>query len=188
MGQKKIMTNHAIPAPLPWKPSLTRTDIMGAILRGARKFGHNRVILVDGDGTEGSYKTVLRGAFAIGSNLSRRFNKDETVGVMLPTGIGAVVGFCAVLVAGRVPAMINFTSGTANIRASLKAAGITKILTAHKFIELGEMQPLVDDLSPDIEFIYLEDVREDLNLIDKISAAEADSSHCCPPNDHNSGR
>ena len=170
MGQKNIMINTAIPAPLPWKPSLTRTDIMGAILRGARKFGHNRVIVVDGDGTEGSYKTVLRGAFALGSNLSRKFEKDETIGVMLPTGIGAVVGFCAVLVAGRVPAMINFTAGTANIKASLKAAGITKILTAHKFIELGEMQPLIDDLSPDTEFIYLEDVREDLNWKDKISA------------------
>ena len=42
---------------------------------------------------------------------------------------------------------------------------------AHRFIELGELQELEKALAADHEMIYLEDVRENLNIRDKIAAA-----------------
>lgn len=164
------MTAQTLPPPLPWRADKTRSDIFTAIRKAASEFGPNRVIIVDGDGTEVTYKTILRGAFGLGSGLGKLLDKDETVGIMLPTGAGAVVAFCAVLAAGRVPAMLNFTAGSANLKAAMKAAQITKIITAHKFIELGQLEPLVDELESDAEFIYLEDVRESLSLVDKAAA------------------
>lgn len=161
------MTTQTLPPPMPWRIEKTRKDIFVAIRHAAKHFGHNRVIIVDGDGTEVTYKTLLRGAFALGSGLGKRMEKDETVGIMLPTGSGAVIAFCAVLAAGRIPAMINFTSGSANLKAAMKAGKIKKIITAHRFIDLGQLEPLVEDLKSDAEFIYLEDVREDLSLLDK---------------------
>lgn len=163
------MTNFTPPAPLPWKANRAKTDILSAIFGAAKEFGKSKIAIVDGDGTKVDYKTIMRGTFALGSALSKRFKKNETVGIMLPTGTGAVVAFCAVLQSGRLPAMMNFTAGSANIKASMKAAQITKIVTAHKFIELGGLEPLIADLSDAAEFIYLEDVREDLGFMDKVA-------------------
>lgn len=165
------MSDLTVPAPLPWKASRARKDIFSAIIDAAKTFGGHKVAIVDGDGTEVTYKTVLRGSFALGSALKRRLDRNETVGIMLPTGAGAIVGFCAVLAAGRLPAMLNFSAGPANIKAAMKAAKITKIITAHKFIDLGELHPLVAELSDTAEFIYLEDVRESLKLGDKLAGA-----------------
>ncbi len=165
------MTDQKIPAPLPWKAATARIDIFSAILRASRTFGANKIAIIDGDDTEVSFKTVLRGSFAIGSALAKRTSKDETVGIMLPTGTGAVVAFCAVLNAGRLPAMMNFSAGSANIKSAMKAAKITKIVTAHKFVALGSLEPLIEELSDSTEFIYLEDVREALGIRDKIAGA-----------------
>ncbi|MEM7492569.1 MAG: AMP-binding protein [Pseudomonadota bacterium] len=163
------MSEFTPPAPLPWNANRAKTDILSAVVRAAKEFGRSKVAIVDGDGTEVDYKSILRGTFALGSALSRQFEKNETVGIMLPTGAGAVIGFCAVLQSGRTPAMINFTAGSANIKASMKAAQITKVVTAHKFIELGSLEPLIEELSDAAEFIYLEDVREALGLMDKVA-------------------
>ena len=163
------MTASAIPAPLEWRANRAKTDIFSAIIRASKQFGGKTVAIVDGDGTEVDYKTVLRGSFALGSALGKKFKKDETVGVMLPTGAGAVIAFCAIHASGRLPAMLNFTAGSANIKSAMKAAKITKIVTAHKFIELGGLEALIEELSDVAEFIYLEDVREGLGLMDKVA-------------------
>ena len=170
-GHIPFMTDQMIPAPLPWKAATARIDIFSAILRASRKFGANKIAIVDGDETEVSFKTILRGSFAIGSALAKRTSKGETVGIMLPTGTGAVVAFCAVLNAGRLPAMMNFSAGSANLKSAMKAAKITKIVTAHKFVTLGSLEPLIEELSDSAEFIYLEDVREALRIRDKIAGA-----------------
>jgi acyl-[acyl-carrier-protein]-phospholipid O-acyltransferase/long-chain-fatty-acid--[acyl-carrier-protein] ligase len=166
---KATMTDTTVPAPLQWRANRAKTDIFSAIIRASKQFGGSTVAIVDGDGTEVDYKTVLRGSFALGSALGKKFSKDETVGVMLPTGAGAVIAFCAVLASGRLPAMLNFTAGSANIKSAMKAAKITKIVTAHKFIELGGLEPLIAELEDAAEFIYLEDVRESLGLMDKVA-------------------
>jgi len=163
------MTDTSIPAPLPWRANRAKTDIFSAIIRSAKEFGGKTVAIVDGDGTEVDYKTVLRGSFALGSALGKKFKKDETVGIMLPTGAGAVIAFCAVLASGRLPAMLNFTAGSANIKSAMKAGKISKIVTAHKFVELGGLEPLIAELEDVAEFIYLEDVRESLGLMDKVA-------------------
>ena len=167
------MSTHAtsIPAPLTWKASRTRRDIFSAIHKAARDYGGKKVAIVDGDGTEMDYQTLLRGSFALGSAFKGKLAKKETVGIMLPTGAGAVVAFCSVLVAGRLPAMLNFSAGAANIKSAMKAAKISKIITAHKFIDLGGLEPLVDELKEHAEFVYLEDVREGLTLGNKVAGA-----------------
>ncbi|MDJ0921931.1 MAG: AMP-binding protein [Henriciella sp.] len=163
------MTSSAIPAPLPWKDSAAKTDIFSAILKASRTFGSKKVAIIDGDGTEVPYKNVVRGAFAVGSALKRRLDRNETVGIMLPTGAGAVVAFCSVLTAGRIPAMINFTAGIANIRSALVTGKISKIITAHKFIQIAGLEELEAQLKESAELIYLDDLREELSIGDKVA-------------------
>jgi acyl-[acyl-carrier-protein]-phospholipid O-acyltransferase/long-chain-fatty-acid--[acyl-carrier-protein] ligase len=66
--------------------------------------------------------------------------------------------------------MLNFTAGVQSLHAALKAAGIKRIITAHRFIELGKFEALEAWLAPFAELVYLEDVRETLSLADKGAA------------------
>ena len=131
------MTSIPIPAPLPYRASRTRTDLFAALLRASREFGKGKVIVIDGDGRKLTYKEIIQGSFGLGSALAAKTKAGESVGVMLPTGAGAVVGFYALSAYNRVPAMLNFTAGSRNLKAAMRAAEITKIITARRFVELG---------------------------------------------------
>jgi acyl-[acyl-carrier-protein]-phospholipid O-acyltransferase/long-chain-fatty-acid--[acyl-carrier-protein] ligase len=70
--------------------------------------------------------------------------------------------------AGRVPAMINFTSGVMNIRNACKAANVRHILTSRAFVEKARLDKIVDGLKADVGIVYLEDVRSKITLGDKL--------------------
>lgn len=159
-----------VPAPLEYKPLRTRIDVFSALLRASREFGASKVILVDGDDRELTYKDIIKASFALGSALKKGTRKEEAIGVMLPSGAGAVIAFYALSAYGRVPAMLNFTAGAKNLKAALQAGKVKRIITAHKFVELGGLEALIGELSEVAEIVYLEDVRENLSLGNKLSA------------------
>ena len=70
---------------------------------------------------------------AVAAALSRRIAAripDRRVGIVLPPSGGCCVANLAVLLAGKIPVNINFTSGRAAIEASLRLGEITTVLTA----------------------------------------------------------
>ncbi len=148
----------------------SKRTIFSAFLTRARKSGGSTVALIDGDGKEFTFQELTRAAFALGGALARKMAKKEHVGVLLPTGAGSLIAFFALLSRGRVPAMLNFTSGARNLLLACKAAEVSRIVTARKFIELANLQNLIDELSPTVEIIYLEDLRGELTRSDKVLA------------------
>ncbi len=148
----------------------SRRTIFDAYLASARKHGANAVVLTDGDGKKFTFKDLTRAAFALGGALARMTKRKERVGVLLPTGAGAMIAFFALLSRGRVPAMLNFTSGSRNLLAACKAAEVSRIVTAKKFIDIAGLEKLVEELSAGAEIIQLEDVRETLTWRDKALA------------------
>src|ERR1700741_5095763 len=122
------------------------TGIFPALLAAAKEYGGKKIALHDADDRKLSYDDIIRASFALGSALKKGTKRGEAVGVMLPTGAGAIISFFALNAYGRTPAMLNFTAGARNLKAALKAAKVKRIVTAHQFIEKGELQPLVDEL------------------------------------------
>src|SRR5262245_57364989 len=112
----------------------------------------------------------MRAALALGHALKNGTKRGETVGVLLPTGIGSVITVLALSAYGRVPAMLNFTAGEQSIRASLQMAKVQRVITAHRFIEVGKFGPLEQWLKSAAKVVYLEEVREKLSLLDKATA------------------
>ena len=161
------------PAPLAYRPERTRTNLFTGLLRAAREFGPDKPILVDGDERILTYKEIIRAAFGLGSALKKGTKRGESVGVMLPTGAGAVIGFFALTAYGRVPAMLNFTAGSKNLKAAMRAAKVKRLITAHKFVELGGLEDLISELSKSVKIIYLEEVREKLSLGGRVRSSEA---------------
>ncbi|MEM9740324.1 MAG: AMP-binding protein, partial [Pseudomonadota bacterium] len=168
-------TNHAdglgldIPSPVIYESRRTRTDLFSALLRAKKEHGNKTVAVVDGDGTAYDYLTIARGALALGAAFKKVTERGENVGVLLPTGIGAVLAFFGLSAYGRVPAMLNFTAGSRNIKSAMKASEARTIITARKFIELGELHGLIADLEDGANIVYLEDVRETMGLSEKLA-------------------
>ncbi len=77
----------------------------------------------------------------------------EAVGVMLPASVAADVVFFALHLAGKLPAMLNWTTGPVNVAHAVKILGITRVITARR---------LIDRLGIEVagaEYVFLEDVR-----------------------------
>ena len=154
-----------------YDPRHAETGVFTALLAARKEYGGKKIVLHDADDRKLSYDDIIRAAFALGSALKKGTRRGEAVGVMLPTGAGAVITFFAVNAYGRVPAMLNFSAGSRNVRAALKAAQVKRIITAHAFIEKAELHELVGELKSDAEFIYLEDVRAGLGTKQKAAGA-----------------
>ena len=148
----------------------SRRSIFSAYLKSARKNGGDTIALTDGDGTQFSFKSISQASLAIGGAIARQVGKNESVGIMLPTGAGALIAFFAALSRGRIPAMLNFTAGSKNILAACATANVTKIITAKKFIDLAGLEKLIGELEGNIELVYLEDLRETITARDKALA------------------
>lgn len=148
----------------------SKRSIFQAYLESARKNGANAIALTDGDGKDFPFRDVTRGAFALGAGLARLTTKGERVGVMLPTGAGAMISLFALLSRGRVPAMLNFTAGSRNLIAACKAAEVTRVVTAKRFIDIAGLETLIEELSASLEIVLLENVRETLKPQDKALA------------------
>ena len=144
--------------------------IFQATVEAARHHGASRVALEDPVTGKLSYRKLLTAARALGEKIAALTEPGETVGLMLPNANGAGVAFLALTSAGRVPAMVNFTAGSANILAGLKGAGAKRVTTSRAFIEAARLEKLVEALTEEIELLYLEDVRERVTSLDKLRA------------------
>jgi acyl-[acyl-carrier-protein]-phospholipid O-acyltransferase/long-chain-fatty-acid--[acyl-carrier-protein] ligase len=162
------MSGLGTPKRIPFDPSVADHSLFQALIEARAKHGGDAIALVDGDDRALSYDDILRGSFALGSALKSGTRGGETIGVMLPTGAAATVTFFALSAFGRVPAMLNFTSGLAGLKSALCTAQVKRVITARRLVEVAGLQEVVAGL--DAEILYLEDVRKKLSLADKLTA------------------
>jgi acyl-[acyl-carrier-protein]-phospholipid O-acyltransferase/long-chain-fatty-acid--[acyl-carrier-protein] ligase len=146
--------------------SVDRT-VVGALIEAAHEHGLSRVALEDPMGTL-TYRKLLIGVSVLGRKLMAFAAEGEALGVMLPNANGAAVTVFAVMSGGRLPAMINFSGGAANVRAACKAAQVKTIVTSRAFVEKGRLENLIEGIKDDVRLVYLEDVRKTITTTDKL--------------------
>ncbi len=159
--------------PRAYDPRAGDRALFDALIDARDKYGAKKLILEDQERNPLSYTDLIRASFALGRKIAAMTAAGERVGVMLPSSSGAAVTFFALHAFGRIPVMLNFTAGIRNLKAACKIAGVKRILTAHRFIDQGKLEDLIDALAWDNEVTYLEDVRERVNAADKAFAALA---------------
>ncbi len=157
------------PTRIRFDPEDARGSIFQALLKARTEFGGGTPALVDGDGRVLSYDEIVRASFALGHALKRGTRRDEKVGVLLPTGLGAALAFLALGAYGRVPTMLNFTSGNTDLKSAIRTAEVKRVVTAHRFIELGKLEDVAAAIGEVAELVYLEDVRAKLSLSSKLT-------------------
>ncbi|MGB0750033.1 MAG: AMP-binding protein, partial [Magnetospiraceae bacterium] len=145
--------------------------LFDALLEAKAIHGPKKVVLEDVDRTPVTYKRLITGALVLGRRWAAKTAPGEAVGLMLPNSAGAVVAFFGLSAYGRVPAMLNFSTGSANMIAAIQAAQVTKVVTSRRFIMMARLQELVAQLAEHVSFIYLEDERYDISPFAKIYGA-----------------
>ena len=151
----------------------SRRPIFDALIEAAHTYGAGKPILEDQERHPLTYTDLIRASFALGRKIAKITAPREKVGVLLPTSAGAVVTFFALHAFGRTPVMLNFTAGLRNLRAAAKLAGVANVLSSHRFIEQGKLHDVVDALEETCKVTYLEDVRAQIGLADRLYALAA---------------
>jgi acyl-[acyl-carrier-protein]-phospholipid O-acyltransferase / long-chain-fatty-acid--[acyl-carrier-protein] ligase len=145
----------------------TEETVFDALISARDRFG-DKEILEDQDRKPMTYTALIRAAFVLGRKIAALTQPAERVGILLPSSMGVVVVYYGLHAHGRVPTMLNFTSGEANVKAAIKAAGVRKILTARRFIEQAKLDDLVTAIETVAEIVWLDDVRKSIGLPDKL--------------------
>ena len=154
-----------------YESARTEMSMFDALLKARKDHGGSKEILWDAnDDRKLTYDEIVRGAFALGHALKKITANGETVAIMLPTGAAAVIAFFALHAFGRVPAMLNFTAGERALTAAIKLGQIKTVLTAKRFIEIGKLEELVEEMKGHANIVLLDELREKLTLGDKLTA------------------
>ncbi len=159
---------YQVMSDLIFRTSPTDRTLFEAVVQAAEKHGTSRIALQDPVAGTLSYGKLLIGARVLGEKLDGLAEAGAPIGLMMPNSNAAAVALLGLSSANHPPAMINFTSGPANILAACAAAKVKKIVTARGFIDKAKLQGLVEKIGEQVELVYLEDVKETVGLRDKL--------------------
>ena len=118
-----------------------------------------------------SYKDIIIKSYVLGKYFKKRTLPGEHVALLLPNSIAAVCTFFGLSAYERVPVMLNFSVGAANMVSMCKTAVVKKVITSRLFIKNAKMENVAEVLEKaGFQVVYLEDLRKEIGLWDKINA------------------
>ena len=147
----------------------TDSNLFQALLDARKVHGGTHPAIEDIERKPVAYRRLVQGSFVLGRRLASYTKPGEITGVLLPNSAAAAATFFALQAYGRVPAMLNFSTGTKNMVAALETACIDVVFTSRRFVELGKLDDSVAALSGRAKIVYLEDIRDQISGMDKLS-------------------
>ena len=156
-----------------FKPEDLKVSLFEALVAAQREYGASKIIIEDQDRKPMSYGLFLTAVFAFSRLLKRNLGDEPRIGLMLPTSLGGALCFWGLHALGKVPVMINFTAGQANVKAAATVSRIQTVLTSRRFVDNAKLEDLAEAMKSYVRIIYLEDIRKDVTLVDKAVAAVA---------------
>ncbi|MCX8998002.1 acyl-[ACP]--phospholipid O-acyltransferase [Rhizobiaceae bacterium BDR2-2] len=149
----------------------TSTTVLEKIVATADEHGFGHLATQDPVTGSLTYRKLLTATAVLGAQFRRRFPGEDALGVLLPNANGSVATILGVMSAGKVPAVLNFTAGAANILSACKAARIGHILTSRAFVAQAKLGPVIEEVGRTVEIHWLDDIRETIGLWDKLAGA-----------------
>lgn len=131
-------------------------------IRNARKFGSKPAIVDRFLDKNVSYEKALIASLIL-ANKFRRY-RDGFIGIMVPTSAGCMLSILGVLMAGKVPVMINYSTGAANnAEYAQRKCGFKTIIASRALLEKIGCR-LVSGM------VFIEDIMEGVGPLDKVAA------------------
>ncbi|HTY36260.1 MAG TPA: AMP-binding protein [Bacteroidota bacterium] len=132
-------------------------------IRSAKRF-ENKLAVVDRTlNRRVTYKKALIGSLLLAKKFERY--APGFLGIMLPNSAGSILAIMATLMSGRVPVMINYSTGAAaNCEFAQKKCAFKTIITSKALCEKIGCKH-VDGM------VFLEDIMKSVSFVEKIKAA-----------------
>jgi long-chain-fatty-acid--[acyl-carrier-protein] ligase len=94
--------------------------------------------------------------------LARRFAQlpGKNVGLLLPASVAADTSFLALLVAGKLPVLLNWTTGPASLSHAVQLLNLTHVITSRAFVERLKIE------IPGVQYLFLEDLRQKITKVE----------------------
>ena len=137
-----------------------------AFLDAVDKFGGNYKLIEDLNETEETYQDLLKKSLALGKIATKVSAPNEAVAVLMPNITNTLALILGMSAFNRIPAMLNYTAGTAGMQNACIAANIKTVITSHKFIEAAGLASVVANLK-NLNIVYLEDLRAQFGMLDR---------------------
>jgi acyl-[acyl-carrier-protein]-phospholipid O-acyltransferase/long-chain-fatty-acid--[acyl-carrier-protein] ligase len=131
-------------------------DILSAVAETARE-RPGQVVLEDVTLKTVTCRKLMVGADVLAHSLRDTLSNGGRIGLLLPNVNATPVVILALWRLGKVPAMLNFSSGIPTMLACVELAGLKHIVTSRAFLERARLN-LDAFLNAGIKLIYLEDV------------------------------
>jgi len=149
--------------------SRNTVPLFQALLDASKIHGKHHLVMEDTDRIPINYQQFITRSFILGKLIAKNTQKNEYVGVLLPNMISTAVTFFALQAFGRVPAMLNYSSGIHNVRLACLTAKINTVYTSKKFIQAAGLEKMLQSLEEmGITIYQLEDERKKITFFDKI--------------------
>ncbi len=138
-----------------------RQTLFHSLIDAGKTHGRHHQVLEDVERKPLSYGKMLIACFVLGRELAKDTRAEEHAGVLLPSTNATAITFFALQAYGRVPAMLNFSTGISNVVSGCNAAEIKTVYCSRRFVEMGRLEAMVAALEKaGIRLIYLEDLRD----------------------------
>ena len=145
-----------------------RRTLFEALIDTAHRSGMGFRILEDVSREPLTFRQFLTRILVLARAIGGHSARGERVGVLLPNVIATPVVFMALQFLGRVAAMLNFTAGPQAVLQACATGEIRLVYTSRKFIETAGLQKMVRELEAVLKVFYLEDLRAQIGLFDRI--------------------
>ncbi len=144
--------------------------LFDSLIDAYKLVGRDKQIMNDATLHPLSFGQFMTGVFVLGKQMAKYQKQGEKAGVLLPNMSASVVAFWGLSVFNITPCMLNFSTGVKNMLASCKAAQITTVFTSKAFLIQGKLEATGQALEEaGIKLVYLEDLKKQITLWDKIS-------------------
>jgi acyl-[acyl-carrier-protein]-phospholipid O-acyltransferase/long-chain-fatty-acid--[acyl-carrier-protein] ligase len=147
-----------------------RQSIFSSLLEARTIHSGKHIVAEDLERKPLSYNNLITRTLAIGNALKQITETGEAVGVFLPNSTKTLCVILGLQLHGRVPAMLNYSTGSAGMFSACQTAKVKTVLTSRYFIELGHLTDEADHLAQQVKLVYLEDLAAHICTSDKISA------------------
>ncbi len=151
--------------------------VLGAIAETAGNIP-GKIVLEDFTGAEVTYRKLMVGTEVLAQALTPPVLGPATrVGVLLPNINGTPIILLALWSLGRVPALLNFSTGAPVMLQCAQLAGLKQIITSRQFVTKAKLD--MSTFAPaGIELIFLEDVRAGITAMSKFAALLHHTLNC----------
>ena len=127
------------------------------------------IVLEDVTGQRLNHRMVMVGSEVLSRKFQNLLSPEiERVGLLLPNVNATPITLLALWRLGKVPAILNYSSGVSIMQTCSDLAGVKQIITSQAFLEKAgiDIQPMKKN---GIEFIYLVEVRKKISVSTKLS-------------------